>query len=363
MPPPHCRPTRLHPALALVLAGVLHAAPFARLLLTPERPAAPRLDGAAEVEITLDELSGDGAALSGQLSRTASAGRTDKAGETPATRSERATSAAVASSRRPVASGVEQLAAGRSQEAPPAPPKASASAPDPPAAAEGLARDARSTDAPGAAEQSGAHAAAKRPIDLGLNGWVGRAAAIEGWWEPPPPPPPPSVGRLVEGLAELDAQRGLSPSSAASGAGHQAALEQAPDSGIGVFDVVTDGSGLVLSVTLVSPGRDEARWRRVGERMLELLRERRLRVPPGARGLAARLRIERGEVALALSERGRTSRGTGIVQGPLHPRETSDESTRASLEPGRLSPTLGIQVAGGPRGPLTRVVLVSERAL
>src|SRR5690606_13780107 len=118
----------------------------------------------------------------------------------------------------------------------------------------------------------------KRPIDLGLNGGIQRAAALGGWLEPEPPRPAPSVGLLVEGLAQRDAERGLARSSAAIHAGYEAARRVAPN-GIALFDLRTDERGVVLSVTLASAPSNEAGWERVAQELRELLQQRRLRVP------------------------------------------------------------------------------------
>src|SRR5690606_35565940 len=151
-------------------------------------------------------------------------------------------------------------------------------------------------DAAGTALAPTQAAPKKRPIDLGLNGGIQRAAALGGWLEPEPPRPAPSVGLLVEGLAQRDAERGLARSSAAIHAGYEAARRVAPN-GIALFDLRTDERGVVLSVTLPSAPSNEAGWERVAQELRELLQQRRLRVPPGAKGLAARLRIERGTLA------------------------------------------------------------------
>jgi len=116
-------------------------------------------------------------------------------------------------------------------------------------------------------------------------------------------------------------------------------------------------------VTLASAPAHEAEWQRVAQELQQLLKERRLRVPPGAKGLAARLRIETGELAKSITERFRSQRGPALGQAPDHPREMRAESTRSSLEPGQLSPTLGVTIAGGGSNASIRVVLLDERPL
>jgi hypothetical protein len=219
------------------------------------------------------------------------------------------------------------------------------------------------TSASSAAPHASDGAAGQRSINLGLNGGIRRAAVLGGWLEPDPPRPTPSVGLLVEGLAQLDAERGVSRSGAAIHAGYEAARRAAPD-GIALFDLRTDERGVVLSVTLASAPSEEARWQRVGQELQQLLKDRRLRVPAGAKGLATRLRIERGQLAQTLSERDKAKRGAALGQQELHSREPREASTRAHLDdPRQLSPTLGVSVAGTGGGALIRVAVLDEKAL
>lgn len=206
--------------------------------------------------------------------------------------------------------------------------------------------------------------AAGKHIDLGLNDGVRRAALAEGWIEPVEREKPASDGGLAAGLAALDAARGQSRSNPANHAAYEAARRFAPPQGMGIFDLRTDEHGVVLSVQLASAPADEARWQRVAEELRMLLKDRRMRVPPGAKGLAARFRIETGDLAKNIADRFRQPRGAALGQGSSHPREQRPESTRASLEPGQLSPTLGITVAGGGgNDPNIRIVLLSETPL
>jgi hypothetical protein len=168
---------------------------------------------------------------------------------------------------------------------------------------------------------------------------------------------------LVEGLAQLDAERGMSRSGAAVHAGYEAARRAAPN-GTAVFDLRTDERGLVLSVQLASTASNEAQWQRVAKELQELLKDRRLRVPAGAKGIATRLRIDRGPLAQTLDERDKAKRAAALGQRELHPRETRELSTRAHLDdPRQLSPTLGVSVAGGGDGPRIQVAVLDERAL
>ena len=215
--------------------------------------------------------------------------------------------------------------------------------------------------APGASASPAPEVFAERPkIDLGLDGSLTRQLLLN---------PPrdrensgrPSVGLLKEGLDARDAARGLSRSSPAIQAAYRAAGHAPPD-GLAVFDVRADASGNVVSVTLVSFGSNEERWRRVAGALQAQLKKRRLRVPPGAGGLLARLRIERGELSKNVADLDRQERGVALGQDYLGPKDQREESTRSSFEPGKITPTAGGSVGGG-GSVKTRVVLVSERAL
>ena len=174
---------------------------------------------------------------------------------------------------------------------------------------------------------------------------------------------PPSIGLLREGLAESDTLTGVSRSSAAVAAAYEIAQRHAPATGTAVFEIQTDHTGLVQSVRLLSAGSNHESWSRMGDGLKALLAKRLLRVPPGENGLLTRLRVERGELAVSLSERGRTKRKAAIGQAPIHRKEELDESTRASLEPGNLSPSLGVVVSGAREAHPTRVIILSEQFL
>ena len=204
------------------------------------------------------------------------------------------------------------------------------------------------------------HDGRRRVIDLGLDGSLARDLLRQAAGESSAAEQP-SIGLLREGLDARDAARGLSRSSAAVHAAYDAA-GHAPPHGIGIFEVRADAGGNVVAVTLLRFGSDEARWKRVAGALREQLQKRRLRVPPGAAGLVTRLRIERGELAKDVADLGRTERGVALGQDYLGPKHRRDESTRASLAPGQLTPTLGASVTAGGRE-ATRVIVLSERAL
>lgn len=198
------------------------------------------------------------------------------------------------------------------------------------------------------------------PIDLGLQGGVLRDALLGRRFDVPAPSKP-SIGLLTEGLAQSDAAKGLSRSSAAVSAGYLAADRLAPPMGLALFEVRADATGAIVSVNLVSEGPDEAGWLQVAEAMRRELAKRKLRVPPGALGLLTRLRVERGQHAADPSAMNRLERGPAMGQGPLPPRQAADESTQSSLGRG-LSPTLQVY-SSEKKARATRVVIVSERVL
>lgn len=210
-------------------------------------------------------------------------------------------------------------------------------------------------------------AAPSHRIDIWRNGAAERVALLAALGaEPRDTPQPsvkPSIGLLREGLAESDTLTGASRSSAAVAAAYEVAQQHAPATGIAVFEVQTDSTGLVQHVRLLSAGSDDESWSRMGDGLKALLAQRNLRVPPGSKGLLTRLRVERGELAVSPSERHRTKRKAALGQAPLHPKEEWNESTRESLEPGHLSPSLGIVVSGASKAQPTRVVILSEQSL
>jgi hypothetical protein len=314
---------QLHSALAFLVALVLHVAVWmgSSWMPRPARPPTLPVDADSDIELSFTD---DGAQASWAGPETATAARVVSP-----------TTSARARRPRPYDTASEARSA--------------PSSPFEPGAAGAAEGEGRSKP-PGA-------------IDLGLNGGVRRAALLGGWVDHPSPLQRPSDGGLRQGLLALDAERGLSRSAAAHPAAYEAARRFAPANGMATFEVIADERGIVLSVTLASAPGDEAQWQRVGQELHQRLKDRRLRVIPGAKGLAARLRIETGELARDGAERFRTPRGAALGQAPLHPREVRAESTRDSLEPGHLSPTLGVALAGGSGSQRVRVVLLDEREL
>jgi|GEM_PF-2537490 len=178
---------------------------------------------------------------------------------------------------------------------------------------------------------------------------------------PAPEAPRASVGLLSEGLQALDAEKGLSGSSPAVSASYRAA-RLGPSVGTAVFEIRTDARGAVTSVKLIGDAGNGP-WLSVAADLLARLKDRLLRLPEGAKGLVTRLRIDRGELAQDLSERGKTKRGVAIGQDH-HPKDLGwDESTQGSSRPSRLAPSLGVSSDDLRTSIKTRVRLLSQQSL
>ena len=235
----------------------------------------------------------------------------------------------------------------------------------PPDGEAGPEEGAQSADAwssePPEAESAAPSERPRRAVELGLDGWVTRRILLDGMRKRKTAQRP-SIGLLREGLAARDAARGLARSSVAVTAAVRAAQRHAPREGIALFDVRSDSLGAVQSVTLVSFGANEQHWKNVAAYLEKLLRSRRLRTAKGSKGSLARIRVERGSTAKDLAKRGRLSRRPALGQQRTPTDRDVDESTRTSLEPGKLTPTLGISLTSGGSHP-TRVALVFERSL
>jgi hypothetical protein len=108
-----------------------------------------------------------------------------------------------------------------------------------------------------------------------------------------PPSHGSTTGGLAEGLAEHDASLGLGSGGPVVSAAHAVPVEALVSiDGAGVFDVLTDPTGRVVSVNVADVTSDDLEWRKVARALLAQLAGRMLRVPPGARGVAVRVRVE-----------------------------------------------------------------------
>ena len=135
------------------------------------------------------------------------------------------------------------------------------------------------------------------PVDLGI-GTHWKAVAAASVSVPPavaePPPQAVSWDRLVhDELAARDQELGLGPGGALVTAAHEAASgSEAPDEGSATLEIVCDASGAVTGglVTGASSG-DLPRWNAVAETLVRQMHGKAMRLPPGAKGLRARLAI------------------------------------------------------------------------
>jgi hypothetical protein len=114
---------------------------------------------------------------------------------------------------------------------------------------------------------------------------------------PPPdqaqPPPVSTTGGLAEGLAAHDASLGLDSGGPVVSAAHAVpVVALVAIDGAGVFEVVTDASGHVVSVRVVDATSDDLEWGKVARALQAQLAQKTLRVPRGAHGVAVRMRVE-----------------------------------------------------------------------
>ncbi len=135
------------------------------------------------------------------------------------------------------------------------------------------------------------------PMDLGLGSARGpksftydpnaKAAATEGQG-----PPRSITGGLAEALDEEDAKRGMSRGAPVKVAVDAAAhTSDAPGEGKAVFDVAVDATG-ECHINLLSSNGDFEQWNRLAAVIRNHLAGKRVRVPPGARGLRVVVEVE-----------------------------------------------------------------------
>ena len=166
-----------------------------------------------------------------------------------------------------------------------------------PAGAELPAASATS-DVPQPASSAGTWSLAA--ADLGVGSYWRTAARappahVEGAGESGEHGSAPSAIQKIQGeLAARDRELGLSRASPLVTAAHEAASPSiAPDEGSATFEIQSDETGRVVSARLVSFGSDTSAWNDVGRAIVTAMASdaKRLRLPPGARGLRARLQI------------------------------------------------------------------------
>ncbi|HEX2672270.1 MAG TPA: hypothetical protein VHM25_15425 [Polyangiaceae bacterium] len=152
-------------------------------------------------------------------------------------------------------------------------------------------------DAPSSADALAANAAAATPeeptpaeperkIDLGLDGHFFLGVPSErppSVRKPESKPRPDTQKRLENALAADDVQRGLARGNALVGSLGAAAREAGPLRGEAVFAVTVGADGGMLSAELVRGASSD--WAAALGSFRALAAKKRLRVPPGARGL------------------------------------------------------------------------------
>jgi hypothetical protein len=206
-------------------------------------------------------------------------------------------------------------------------------------------------------------------LSLGALGIEGEAYRLDLLNDHRRRPDEPDVGGLRRGLAERDAARGHGASGAAVSAAHGAALAGGPKSGTALFDVIVDGDGHVVSVTVVQARPDFEAWQRVASDLTARLKGRKLRVPASGNGIRTRLEVAVGRDATELAHRenpppllpsGDGFREDSVGSRRLPARTAHTESTREHVygDPGVLSPSLGV---GAPRKPAATAVGRSHR--
>ncbi|MEZ4225895.1 MAG: hypothetical protein R3B13_33415 [Polyangiaceae bacterium] len=196
---------------------------------------------------------------------------------------------------------------------------------------------------------------ARRRVELGLGGSALSGLLLAQRGKDPATRPRPSAGMLAEGLAELDARKGLGRAGAITSAASQAAVSFAPSSGIALIEVHMDAAGSVTRVDVV--GSSSTEWSAVARAMAAKLRRRKAVSGKGA-GTVMRLRVAVGDHAKAPGAA--TKRGSALGQGSRPAKDMSrDESTRASFDGPTPSPTLGTTVAGGSNGRAVSITIQS----
>lgn len=124
----------------------------------------------------------------------------------------------------------------------------------------------------------------------------------------PPADPYHSAGGLAAALDAHDRALGLGRGGPVAIEARRAAVTAGPETGRITLVVETDASGRVRSITPAGARPNAAAWRRVIAQLSAALREKRLRVPPGARGLRVTVRVEAREQSVS----GRAPSGGGL---------------------------------------------------
>jgi len=136
-----------------------------------------------------------------------------------------------------------------------------------------------------------------RPMDIDIGSyWKSVATASSA------PRPPASADesakngdfarRLSDDMRALDVATGHSIAGPLVSAAHDAASPNtAPEVGSATIEIESDASGQVVAAHVVDASGDRARWDDVAEQIRRSMANKRLRVPAGARGVRAHVRI------------------------------------------------------------------------
>jgi hypothetical protein len=148
--------------------------------------------------------------------------------------------------------------------------------------------------------------------------------------------------RLSEDMRAQDVATGHSIAGPLVTAAHEAASPRlAPDVGSATIEIESDASGEVVAARVVDASVDRARWEDVAEEIRRSMAHRPLRVPAGARGVRAHVRIV-AERTLPSGER-----------TPVHSGAAPDEACDGSGPTRRC--TAGMPGAGGTWGDITNI--------
>lgn len=185
------------------------------------------------------------------------------------------------------------------------------------------------------------------PMDLGIGSYWKRVATADS-----APRPSPSVDeyangavfarRLSDDLRAQDVATGNGIAGPLVSAAHDAAsTSAAPDVGGAVIELESDASGAIVSARVVDASGDRADWEEVAQRIRRQMAHKPLRVPSGAHGLRAHVRIV-AERTLPSGER--TS---------VHSGAAPDDACEGSGSTKRC--TAGMPGAGGTWGDLANI--------
>jgi hypothetical protein len=132
-------------------------------------------------------------------------------------------------------------------------------------------------------------APARPEIDLGTTGRYGTPEAPGERVGPAASAAPKWSGAADE----RDVALGMTRGGAAVAVARDLTREgSTPIDGYAIFDATADASGTVTDVRVIDVSSDRPSWEEVARRMVPALASKRFSVPPGARGLVVRIRVE-----------------------------------------------------------------------